>query len=569
MRDRSHSEVFSRPGWLVLALGLLHLSLLQDPTTLAGKGFLLGHFGVVLLWQPLVSHERRFGWRDSSFILAFLLAMGLWLSWGLVLLWILLLCGLIGGKLFVYPSWRARLPFWLALLYLAMAAVGLVVPQIIRFVAQVPAMLPVFAAWSALPIGIAIFLLGAPVGRARGIVALDLAGSVVIILVLFGVLLGAVALMYVRHTEYLYALMQALLIVASQLLLLAWLWGPRAGFGGIGVSLMRKILSSDTRFEYWLEQVADLAVKEDSPEGLVKSALGLLAEWPLIKRLEWKVRKEDCAENALAAEGRLGEERGAITSLEHGAIRVEVHTAELLNATALWQLDIMIRILAEFHMARVQARRLQALSYLRAVHETGARVTHEVKNLLQSLDTLCFAISHADGRPPQDMQAMLQRQLPAISQRLHDALERIRQPQSEQLNYVAAPQWWVSLQERYGGVGVAFGSVGNLAGISLPASLFDLVADNLLHNALGKPDSAQIKVALEPEGKACALQVEDAGAAIPPDRAARLFVVPLDSDTGLGVGLYQAGRFAESAGYSLAVVENRDGAVRFRLSPRS
>jgi hypothetical protein len=40
---------------------------------------------------------------------------------------------------------------------------------------------------------------------------------------------------------------------------------------------------------------------------------------------------------------------------------------------------------------------------------------------------------------------------------------------------------------------------------------------------------------------------------------------PVPSERGLGIGLYQAARQAEAAGYSLSLETNRDGEVSFTL----
>jgi hypothetical protein len=47
-----------------------------------------------------------------------------------------------------------------------------------------------------------------------------------------------------------------------------------------------------------------------------------------------------------------------------------------------------------------------------------------------------------------------------------------------------------------------------------------------------------------------------------------LFRGPVTSESGLGVGLYQASAFAEQSGYALVLVDNRAGSVCFELSPR-
>jgi uncharacterized membrane protein YiaA len=47
----------------------------------------------------------------------------------------------------------------------------------------------------------------------------------------------------------------------------------------------------------------------------------------------------------------------------------------------------------------------------------------------------------------------------------------------------------------------------------------------------------------------------------------QLFAAPVPSLQGLGVGLYQAARQAQAAGYHLAVLSNVKGRVCFALTP--
>ncbi len=52
---------------------------------------------------------------------------------------------------------------------------------------------------------------------------------------------------------------------------------------------------------------------------------------------------------------------------------------------------------------------------------------------------------------------------------------------------------------------------------------------------------------------------------MPDELAKRLLRGPVDSQGGLGIGLYQAARQAEGAGYALTLEVNRDGEVGFAL----
>jgi sensor histidine kinase regulating citrate/malate metabolism len=61
------------------------------------------------------------------------------------------------------------------------------------------------------------------------------------------------------------------------------------------------------------------------------------------------------------------------------------------------------------------------------------------------------------------------------------------------------------------------------------------------------------------------LMVCDNGSAIPDAIASSLFLGPVTSESGYGIGLYQAARYAKAAGYRLELAENRPGRVCFRL----
>jgi len=193
-------------------------------------------------------------------------------------------------------------------------------------------------------------------------------------------------------------------------------------------------------------------------------------------------------------------------------------------------------------------------------------MTHDIKNLLQSLNVLCSVAATEERRDSPELHALLRRQLPAMSQRLSETLARLQQPGDADETYVAARVWWDALARQYRGEGVQFAPGEIPDGLRLPRSLFDSVADNLIRNALAK--RVPVHVALEWSGH-IEFSVCDAGPAIPSEVAAQLLRGPVSSRGGLGIGLYQAARQAEELGYRLRLETNRDGAVCFVLEGRA
>ncbi|MCL5061525.1 MAG: hypothetical protein M1449_14375 [Candidatus Thermoplasmatota archaeon] len=72
----------------------------------------------------------------------------------------------------------------------------------------------------------------------------------------------------------------------------------------------------------------------------------------------------------------------------------------------------------------------------------------------------------------------------------------------------------------------------------------------------------EVRLALQP---LVSLTVADSGAPAPAHVARNLFLSPVASDFGLGVGLYQAARQAARSGFRLELADNQAGWVTFRL----
>jgi signal transduction histidine kinase len=181
---------------------------------------------------------------------------------------------------------------------------------------------------------------------------------------------------------------------------------------------------------------------------------------------------------------------------------------------------------------------------------------------------LCSVAGRDEYRDSQQLQALVRRQLPMVAQRLAETLDRLQRPEPERETYVTARQWWDDLVRQHRGGGIEFEAVDLPVAARLPRSLFDSVAGNLIGNALAKraaEPATRVRVALAC-GKGIVLRVTDSGSAVAPEVEPSLLRAPVSSRGGLGIGLYQAARQAESSGYRLALETNRDGEVSFTLS---
>ena len=103
------------------------------------------------------------------------------------------------------------------------------------------------------------------------------------------------------------------------------------------------------------------------------------------------------------------------------------------------------------------------------------------------------------------------------------------------------------------------------------ATLLTAIYQNLISNALGKRRESPglvIRAGIDCRGGSPVLSVEDNGEMIPPALAAQLFREPVESRSGLGIGLFQAARLAAVSGWALRLSENRSGRVAFTLARR-
>ncbi|MFA7269714.1 MAG: ATP-binding protein [Sterolibacterium sp.] len=554
--------------WLLLGqLMLLHLGLMQGIDNVQGRTMLVAHIGLFLLWQPFVRAELRLNYFHFTLVFALVAAAIVWLNWGILSIWVMFIAGIIGGKVFFFGSRASKIFYLMALTYLVTLLVVFIIPQVIP---SQPSQREVFIALAryALPLLLlmmAVLPVGAEVER-RGEV-IDLIYSMFVFLILAVLVLGSMAFMLVLQLGYIESLLGTLASSALLLFLFSWTWNPLAGFSGLSALFSRYLLSIGLPFERWMHSLADHAQNQTHPEEFLASICGdLVNRLPWVIGGEWQVQQKH---------GEFGLKEGQPNEFCHGALRIVLFTRHALSPSMIWHFALVVQIIGEFYAAKQSARQLSQMSYLQAIHETGARLTHDVKNLLQSLNMLCFAVEQEkdDEHLSPQFQALLRRQLPVISRRLQQALDKLHQPKSDQLLTEPALVWWEQKRLRYADHGIHFETVGDLQAVELPADLFTHVIENLLQNAIDKQRSnpqlrisARLELAKDSNDKAM-LTVCDDGAAISRQVVAGLFSEPVRSENGYGIGLYQAAHQADSVGYKLELLSNHSGSVCLRLIP--
>jgi signal transduction histidine kinase len=551
------SQRYSRAVVIVM-LGLLHVAVIRGVADTWARAMLLAHLGLLLLWQPFVRAEQRVSPAHGLVLALGAMVVMMWLDWWLLAFWVVVLAGLVGGKVYQHHARWQRRSYLVVFIYLVALLAVVILPEIAPRREIAPEIRR--GAEYGLP---ALFLLIALFPSEREQVEsaqiIDFFYSILIMLVLVVVILGSFTIMGLGRMGYLNALASTIMLTAGAVLLIALAWNPRAGFAGLNVFFSRYLFSIGLPLEKWLHFLAELSQLEARPQRFLAEAVGALARLPWISGAAW--RTGDSA-------GEQGPSSPHAVEFENSALSLKIFSRYRMSPALNWHLHLLGLLLGEFYVAKLREEELRQTSYLQAVHETGARMTHDIKNLLQSLNVLCAAAARDKNGDSPEAQALLRRQLPVIAQRLSETLDKLQRPDQAVDDFVGAQTWWDGLVRQYRSEGVELDSARLPPSARLPRSLFDNVADNLIRNALAKraaEGGTSVRVDFE-YGDGVALRVRDTGSAVPAEIEATLLRAPVSSHGGLGIGLYQAARLAESKGYRLTLESNRDGDVCFALA---
>jgi signal transduction histidine kinase len=545
-----------------MLLGSLHLALSgeRDAATVA---LLLAHFGLFLLWQPFFSPGASV---SLITMLAVISGLGaaLWLggNW-FVVMWMCALVGLLGGRISGSTLGRTRSQLLLALFVLFALLLFRAVPTLLPG-QSVPDLLARGVDLGVPVLLVVMGLIRPEAVREREARGLDFFYSLLAFQLAVMLVLGTVVASASARIGYFQALLGTVFAVALALLMLGLVWNPSSGFSGLRSYLSRYILSVGVPFEGFLQDLASRADRVSDPRAFLDAAVILLEELPWVRAAGWRT---------VEASGHQGPEFSGET------LRFQFHELELSLQMAIPQtpavvlhVRLLAQLIAEFHAGKCRELQLRQNAYMQAVHETGARLTHDIKNLLQSLVSLTSAGELMEDDQAGAYAAMVRRQLPLLSQRLQGTLDKLRAPSAEgQVMRTPAAEWWEAMHTRYSPRGIVLeGPPEGAALLAVPRNLFDSVAENLLENALRKRAvEPGITITLRwlsaPGGPG--FEVSDDGTPVPAAVVARLFMHPTSTMQGLGIGLMQAAAQARGQGYRLALRANDAQGVVFALLP--
>ena len=520
------------------------------------RSLFITHFGFFLMWQPVYKQEVDFSLGELIGLLGFIGVFIIWLNMWLTPFWMLLLLSLLTGRIF--SQGMGRVAYAIAVIVLFLQLILITTPALFNlhgFSTPLTATLELALILILVP----LFFIRSDEHRQQRHVDF-IRGFLIVILTLF-LCMGSVLVTYTARIPYIQSLASTIIIAALFLLVTALLWSPRGGFSGLAQLWERYLLNIGGPFEQWISQLSSLEANTSlEPDYFLNTSINYLQERHWISGIHWKTT---------ISEGLAGGKTKHLVTVTDDKIELSLYTYSPIGPALLLHTKLLLSVLMFYYKAKVQERQLTKQAHLRAIYETGSKLTHDVKNILQSTKTLTQAVMHEDERTTEAFQ-ILKRQLPLLTERLQTTLDKLSAPTMETSESVGLRTWWLEVQSKYAGRDINFTESMHTDPL-IPLEVFNTVTENLLDNARSKrllqPDLS-ITVSIQADNNQVNLRVLDSGSPVSEETKTQLFNEVIFSENGFGIGLYQSSQLAKRAGYTLQLESNNQGNVCFRLSSR-
>src|SRR5690606_16464589 len=190
--------------------------------------------GLLLLWQPFVRGEQRVSPAQGLVLALGAFVVMLRLDWWLLAFWVVVLAGLVGGKVYQQQARWQRRSYLAVFVYLLALLAVVILPEIAPRREIVPEISTAAEYFLPLLFAVIVFF-PAEQESGEGAQIIDFFYSIFLMLVLVVVILGSFTIMTVGAVGYIEALATTVLATGGAVLLVALAWNPRSGFSGLGV----------------------------------------------------------------------------------------------------------------------------------------------------------------------------------------------------------------------------------------------------------------------------------------------------------------------------------------------
>ena len=545
---------------LALMLLSLHAFLIWgEQAKYLQQTFFLCTYALFLTWQPV--------WRSTEKLSkpAILLFVGagavgyFYMNWWLTAIWLAILFGLLGGRIFSDETKVNRIVHILAASYLLSMLLLWVVPKLLGASQDLEA--AKFVIRYLIPIlPLIILFIGNSAAKTGQLPILDFFYTLLLMMVAFILVLASYAIGTLQSVNYIQVMFISIFGLAAILVAFSMLWQPSTRFSGVELLMSRYLLSIGMPFEKWVKNIASIAEIESTPKDFVHAAMTEMTTLPWVAGVNWLSDE---------TQGKLGINSSHNTDFNFKDFHMTLHTRWQISPALYVHVKLLTQIMGEFYVAKRREETLRQNAYMQAFYETGSRLTHDIKNILQSVGTLVSAAEQTEEKDNDALLKLIRRQLPMLNQRIGATLDKLKAPGVDKKRVEKMSAWWKNLQLRYNQQDIEF-IANDLPTQDINAEVLDSVVDNLLSNALEKTKyqpGTMIKVEMRDDAAiGFVIDVTDTGKAMDAVIANDLFKKHIASHNGLGVGLFHAAQDMQLAGYTLSLASNVNGAVCFRVA---
>jgi len=512
-------------------------------------------YGLFLLWQPLWNKDANVSHLKSITPILLLLLLSYFYHNEALILFSLLITGLIGSRLFSDSSTRTFDMLALVILTLEIA-IGIIpitfqqiqLPATLENPIQIIVLIPILT----------FFFAPVPDRSQQTHSQIDLMHGVLTATMIFIVLLGGIVINTLYGVEYADGLLLFVFIVSTLSIGISWFWNPGVGYSGLGVLWNRYAMTIGGPFETWINTLTTLI--EDpyiSSSDFLQAACDNLVENEWLHCIQWKF-------DAFVISS--GIKQGATFNHQlSDNLKVTLYFKSNPGQALRQHTILLIRMAYQFYLSKVNQEKIRAQEHFATIHHTGARLTHDIKNILQSINTSINIVQFKPGDASPLPYKLLQQNLQQISARLESTLTKLKAPElSGSIPTLKIRAWLRNFKQVHNNPKINYRSDIQLDH-SIPLDLFDSVINNLIANALSKEEVEKVIVDLTSNQQMILITVCDDGLPVKKDLENLLFNKPVSSGQGMGIGLYQSAFMASTFNFELELANNMDGNVCFSL----
>lgn len=511
-------------------------------------------YGLFLLWQPLWQKDSKVRLWPITLLAIIIALISYFFTNESLVLFGLIFSGFIGSRLLSQPNFRSfdSLSLIIIILEMATGVIPGAFPQIV-----LPALFLEYMQILILVPILLFFFATNPDHKTQSRSQVDLMHGLLTATLIFIVLLGAIVINTLYGVQYIDGFLLNLFIVSTLIIGVSWFWNPGVGYSGIGVLWNRYAMTIGGPFETWINTLTTLIEEHYlTPNDYLKAACEHLVENDWLNAIQWNFK------NSIVS---AGEKTGI--RIEHAInddCSVEIYFTSNPGSALEQHTTLLIRMAYQFYLAKLNQEKMRAQEHFATIHHTGARLTHDIKNILQSIETSLDILGINYGSEKQ--QVLLQKNLTQISSRLENTLNQLKAPKLDaEIKLLSANKWMDKTEQQHNSNAHIRFHREITYNNTLPEDLFDSVLDNLINNAMRKSSTGQADVRLYCNSDIILLSVCDDGSPVESSIEASLFNQPVSSGSGMGIGLYQSTIMARAFNFELELSQNDQGRVCFNL----